>query len=408
MSWTEVISDSTLDESISNKLRAYEIKRLSVSKKDPSLELPITYENYSGLISDLKSNSSQIELINLQNILTEKLQTELTNDELESLVNTVTLTTEKISSRSFSKEKLFKVKADSVKKRLKDFYLKLKDGFFIPTGFSEFDNTNVGIPLDSYFLIAGKTGSGKSSLSIQLAINMKRSGARVCILPLEMSIEQNLLRIGSNLTKIPIVDIVKDLKIYYKPVVKALADFIHNDDSPACIHFYEPDIDETLDKTLVILKPMDYDIIIIDYINLMAPMGGDNINQALSLNLASRYAKRYASIHKTIICMLAQLDDEADRVRYSRALAEDASNYWLWLEDKDTIAATECITIYQKKARNQNPIPFKLKADLKISRYSDWIEDQNSNSSDSRKTKRLSKDFDDLEHNSDVPTDDDI
>lgn len=375
LTWKELISDSTLEANVSSKLKALEVRRSKVVGHDQSLEIAKTFEEFQSLLVDLKVNSTHKDLISVENKLASSLNTGITKDTLDEIIGETLTTLENLKLRFTNKAKLFKIEQKAVRSRFKDFYSQLNSGFFVPTGFKGFDAINLGIPKDSFFLIAGKSGSGKSSLAIQLSLNFKRAGARVCVVPLEMSIEQNLLRFGSNLIGVPIVDIIKDFKRYYKPLVKAITAIVEDESDASCIHFYEPEIDETLDKTLAILAEHEYDVIFIDYINLMAQMGGDTVSQAYALNLASRYAKRWATSNKTIVCFLAQLDDDENRVRYARALQEDASNFWLWNQTSAEIGELGYVEILQRKARNQNPKPFKLKVDLSCSKYTDYIEE---------------------------------
>lgn len=392
LTWKELILDRSLPEVIRRKLRAKEIRRSHLKTTDSSLILPSTLREYQNLLKNLYHEAKHTQLVNIQNNLTGDLEKEdFVKDEIDNIIQKYTSKLESISKLEIQEGALFETSPKIIRTRLKRFYVQLKKGFFIPTGFKNFDNQNLGIPLDSYFLISAKTGAGKTGLALQLAMNMKYAGARICFLPLEMSIEQMLLRLSSNLLNIPVTKIVSEFKYYYKPMVKALTTFIGND-SYSCLNFYVPEISETLENVLVKLKPLQYDIIIIDYISLLAPMDGKT--GAESLNIASRYAKRYATNNKTIVCLLAQLDEELNRVRYSRAMVEDASNCWTFNENKESIQETGYITIKQLKARNQDPYNFRLGSNLACSKFWDYtgFEDVPSN----KRKRKISKEFDDV------------
>ena len=396
LTWKELMADASLSSETHRILRAKEIKRKKLSKHDASLNLPSEYKEYGAFVEALTIGSKLASLISLQNKLTTMLSSpeKVSPDKIDSIIKFVDSKMNSLSQLTSSAGNLVKLNKSTVRSRLKEFHKKLKNNYFLPTGFTAFDNMNLGIPLDSYMLIAGKTGSGKSTLALCLAANWKKAGARVCFVPLEMSVEQNLLRLGSMLSGIKITDIVSNLKAYYKPLMKKLDIFLEEKpDDPSCLHFYEPDVDETVIDILNTLKLGQYDVIIIDYIGLTAPLDD---NEAKDLGMASRFAKVYATNNKTAIVYLQQLDDDKNRVRYARKLAEDASNAWYWYQTKDDIAELGYIQIDQKKARNQNPFPFRLKADLSCCSFTnyDGEDDGVLETQRSRKGNTLSKKLD--------------
>lgn len=405
LTWKELIADASISPDSIKNIRSREVKRKNLEKHDASLKLPRNYDEYSSLISTLHFNSQHYQLIEFQNELTKKLSDgTVTKDKLERILKFATKSLDTIKEIDNGVGNLVKLNKKNVRDILRNFYVKLKNNWFIPTGYKAFDSKNLGIPLDSYFLLSAKTGAGKSSLALDMAIKMKMKGARVCFVPLEMSIEQNLLRIGSNLTKIPIVEIVNNLKSYYRPIMHKVDKLLEEtDDNPSCFHFYEPEVDETVVDILNTLKVGKYDIIIVDYIGLTAPLDS---NEAKDLGLASRFAKVYATANKTIVCYLAQLDEEKARVRYARKLVEDASNAWIWKQTKEEVAELGYIQITQKKARNQDPFSFKLKANLACCRLSTY---RDGDTGDQKLDKKLDKQQEPIEDiSSDVPTDSDI
>lgn len=406
LTWKELIADSSFSESVRRKLRTKEVKRKKLSNVDPSLRLPKSYAEYKSLLKSVSYDAKHVKLVELQNRLTERLGgEEITKQKIETLIEDCSSRIEVVKSLGSVSSSMFNVSSKEVREKIKGFYKELKRGFFLPTGFKEFDSRNIGIPVDSYFLIAAGTGCGKSSLILQLGINMKRAGARVCLVPLEMSIEQMLIRLGSNLLGVPVNKITANLKHYYKPLVKSIRRFIGKEDSPECFSFYEPAISEPLDRCLSILKPYDFDIVFIDYIGLMAPMKG--LEDWKALDMAGRYAKRFATNNQTTICLVAQLDETEKKVRYAKALAEHASNAWYWYESMEEIIELNMIKIHQKKARGQSPVGFRLNADLATSRFRNYIYSEEEREKfkkkrTRRKTKKLAKGMDDIPGDTDV------
>jgi len=370
LTWKELIFDSSLPERVRDKLRIREIKRQQLSTKDKALLLPRTYDEVTVLLESNWYNAVHSRIIKLQNKLTEDLSRSPGNEEINRIYEEVEKSLTDIKSLSSTSGTILHLSKPIIRDTMAGFRHRLKNNFFLPTGFKDFDNKNLGIPLDSYFLISGKTGSGKSTLALQLALNMKRSGARVCFLPLEMSVEQMLIRIASSLMQVGITKIVKNFDYYEKKVVKSINKFMKKEDnSPECFDFYLPEAGETLVDVLIKLKPYQYDIIFVDYVNLLSPLDREDWK---SLDKAGRAAKVWATNNKTVVCLLAQLDAEKETVRYSKALEEHASNMWVWPENKDKIAEVGYITIKQPKARNQDPFTFKLSVDLSISRISNY------------------------------------
>lgn len=396
LTWGELLLNPNLSEKTSTFLRGREIRRKKLRENDDSFVLPIDKEGYKSLIKRSQHDARLSKLFELQNELTTELKENLTPDQLEPLLTLCTDTVSNISNLKTKKGNHFEVTRDSVKNSLKEFYKQVKNNFFLPTGFTAFDSVNLGLPLDSFMLISGKSGTGKSALATQLSINFKRAGARVCFMPLEMSEEQMLLRFASNFLTIPVNELVRNLKIYYKDIVRSITRELVKGEG--CFHFYTPDIDETYPDALTRVRDYQYDVTIADYIGLFNQMHPE---QSKSLDMSTRFGKLHATKYRSLTIALCQLDDEADRIRYARAMKEHASNAWIWKENLSDILETGSITIKQIKARNQNPCDIKLRCNLACSQYSDYIEDiDNKTGVDDKRNKSLGNGFD---TSSDVP-----
>lgn len=398
LTWGQLLINPDLGEKTSTFLRGREIRRKKLRETDDSFVLPVDKDGYNSLIKRTQHDAKLSKLFELQNELTTELKENLTPSQLEPLLTLCTDTVSNITNLKTKKGNLFEVTRDNVKKSLKDFYRQVKNNFFLPTGFTAFDSVNLGLPMDSFMLIAGKSGTGKSALATQLSINFKRAGARVCFMPLEMSEEQMLLRFASNFLSIPVNELVINLKAYYKDIVKSITKELVKGEG--CFHFYTPDIEETYPDALTRVRDYQYDVTIADYIGLFNQMHPE---QSKSLDMSTRFGKLHATKYRSLTIALAQLDDEADRIRYARAMKEHASNAWIWKETQSDIIETGSITIKQIKARNQNPCDIKLRCNLACSQYSDYIEDMDYNKGDNdsrRKDKSLGVGFD---TSSDVP-----
>jgi KaiC/GvpD/RAD55 family RecA-like ATPase len=322
--WSELIGLPELGTKNATKLKALELRRLKLKQTDDSLNLPSNEKQYTTFIKRTLHDAKHLKLIELQNELSEGLQVDdMTTESLEPLLDLVKATVQEIDTFKVNRGSLFEINDKNAKSKIKELYHNMKNNFIIPTGFTAFDNVNMGIPLDSLFVIAAKSGCGKSSMLLQYFINARKQGARCCLLPLEMSEEQMLIRLASNLLEIPANELLKGLKKYYKKIIKAIREFCAplNNNDPGCIHFYMPEMGETLPDVLEKLQTYKYDIIGVDYLNLLTQTSTEKWE---SLYNDSAYAKRFASKNRTQVVLLAQLDDKTDDIRYSKGLKEHA------------------------------------------------------------------------------------
>lgn len=403
----EIVNDLALSSEVRRKLKLKEIKRNKLKKHDESLALPSSLSEYRNVISKVRFKSTKNNLISFQNELTDRLKNINSEHDLSKLISECESSI--IDLQSISRDtssNLYRLNKKNISRLFKSFGNQIENDFFLPTGFKGFDNLNIGLPKDTFFLLAGMSGTGKSSLMINLALNMKKLGARVCIIPYEMSIESNLIRVGANITNTNITDIVSNYRHYEKDLIQKVSKVLYSKDDASCIDFYDPELGETIDVVLTKLLPYRYDIIFIDYINLVPFMGGDNVSEAVALSKASKYAKSYARKTGTRVCYLAQFDDTEKRVRYSRAMQEDASNYWYWNQSLEEIEELGYIKIIQKKARNQSPKSFKLKPDLACCKYYDYS--SKDLESDYAKKIKKSKSMEGFDNLDDIPNEEDI
>lgn len=192
----------------------------------------------------------------------------------------------------------------------------------VPTGFATYDRIMGGFPDHGLVVLAATTSSGKSAMANQLCLNMHKIGWDVCKVSLEMSEEQEIERMLSSITGIEHkrirskklrVDEIKVIRNAYKKFV------IDSKQAEKRLTVVSPIEDVGLTQLLILLKPYDYKVIIIDYISLLKEKEG--VEQWKSLSDAAREAKRFTLKQKCLVIMLAQLDDD-NRIRYSKAIKE--------------------------------------------------------------------------------------
>jgi archaellum biogenesis ATPase FlaH len=391
LTWKELLHDPVLSDKIITRLKSREIKRKALVNKDAALRLPININELKVIFENLVVNSQYIKLIDLQNKLSDKLKDKKMNtEEVEGIISLCSDNVEKIQGLKGSSGAILKTTELSPKEAWNLFSTKLRK-FCVPTGFKNFDSVNVGIPKDSLWVISAPSGAGKSTVAMQVGMNAYRLGAKVCIVSLEMSVEQILLRIAANLTGISKDDINKNPDMYRIKIKKAFKKFFKPPTKVAGFDLYIPGGDDDISDVLMYLKPQDYDIIFIDYISLLAPMHGDVWR---SLDLSARFGKVYATNNETIICLIAQWDEEKDNIRYAKALREHSSNLWKWLISQEQLKETGLLNIQQPKARNQNPLDFTVRMSPAISKVED-VDVNDLYTDDDDGTTPITKEFED-------------
>lgn len=240
----------------------------------------------------------------------------------------------------------------------------------IPTGFATYDSVMGGFPDNGLVILAATTSSGKSTMANQLAININKIGWDVCKVSLEMPEDQEIQRFLSNQTGIPHKKIhnkqltPKEIKA----VRKAYKEFVEKSKAEERrLTIIAPTEDLSLTQILMLIKPYNFKVIIIDYISLLKENG--NVEQWKHLSDVAREAKRYTLKTGCLIIMLAQLDQD-NKIRYSRAIQEHADVVWTWsLSDADR--ENEKFTVNQTKGRNQGLISFEVNGKFECMQLTD-------------------------------------
>ena len=248
----------------------------------------------------------------------------------------------------------------------------------IKTGFAGYDAETYGLGVNGLLILGSGTGGGKSALGLQLSINCFRQALNVAIVSLEIGNRQYFTRCLSNLSgvshsKIRTKTCSEDELDHITTTYKNLVRWGKKNDCRLTI--YPPVTDTNLSNTLLLLKPLGYDVIVLDYIGLFSEgLGGGSDPQWQQYNEMARQAKRFSEVNECLVIMLVQ-SDENMTIKFSKNMANHADWIWLWSLTKENKMSNE-FTIHQVKGRDMPTTSFTVNFDFSIMRI--WQEN-NSN-----------------------------
>lgn len=359
-SWEQVTTDPRLSETARSFLMGTEAKKVKDAR------------SVSRLLESVNHYEKLRRIYNLANDTIEDLVKP--SVDLESLTQRITEASSELHTNVIGvKEQIARIGRGNNTKGLVEDCLDGETLRVVPTGFRVFDDVNGGLPMADLMLGAGPTGGGKTAImAIQLLLNLSMHAPAILI-PLEMTKQQTMHRVLSNLSGIKINKftsgtLTDDEKIKARKAYTRFAKEQKKRDTEYAI--WDPERDITMEEALYSVLPYNYDIILIDYVGLLKGMDEDN--QARALGAAARFAKVFAKTHNKLVIILAQLSDDM-KVRYSRAMAEHAANAWMW-QYSQAERDSGIVTILPFKSRNQDPTPFNLAVDFSVMRAGDATE----------------------------------
>jgi replicative DNA helicase len=221
------------------------------------------------------------------------------------------------------------------------------------TGFRAFDAATGGFARRDLVLIAATSNGGKSVMANQLAINAYLLQCRdVAIVSFEMDDEEIYARILSALTAIPfeLIYLHKLTEEQTRRCEHAWEVFTTHGKRNACkFAVWCPGFDVTPEQIGAILKPNGFDEILIDYVGLVNP----EQKAALWENLGD-ITKGFKSVARTqnnVVIVMAQLDEDTNKVKYSKAMKHHSSYVWQWVYGEEQRETNE-ILLEMSKARH--------------------------------------------------------
>jgi replicative DNA helicase len=354
LQYSELLADTTLEEEYRDILREGrpevckdpELAKRKIAVLDKYRKARIIYQCNKDMIEALKQPKVDIDLL------------------LDTMSDSIT----SARSKEDVAELIHSVGKDGNAEDLVEEALSVEDEVLLKVGFKEIDEKNGGIPAEGVMILASTTSGGKSTMLMNMLMNIYRLNKVSCSnVSLEMNKNKLTRRMLSKLTKIP----------YWKFVKKALSEDERDIARKAWRRFHRfgvkhdcqfsiicPTHSVGITQLLTLLKPYGHKVIGIDYISLLE--GVDGNDQWKALSSIAREAKIFSGANKCLIILLAQLDADDDRIRYSKGILEHADCAWSWNYYKPEVRETKTMPIRQLKARDQELFPFDLKEDFAI------------------------------------------
>lgn len=231
----------------------------------------------------------------------------------------------------------------------------------IPTGIKPFDEQSGGFMRGGLVTIGATSGGGKSLMANALSGRMAERGFKVVVVPLEMSKVEMTSRAIARVAKL---DVTKILQRRLAAGEKELAETKYRrwslkiKKAGGRLTVWKPKEDVTIEDTFAAVASLDADVVIVDYISLLAGTDGDDSWQ--QLGAIARLGKINAEATNRVNILLCQVNDDG-KVRYARAISEHSSNSWVWTTKKEEREKPiGRIKIEQPKARNSRSFPFEV------------------------------------------------
>ena len=241
----------------------------------------------------------------------------------------------------------------------------------IPTGFGDFDRATGGFKRKNVIVLGSVPGGGKSAMALQMAIFQFMMGFNVCVISYEMDIGEIESRLYANVSKVNHSEInLRKLRNGKKELIlKRYGEFLDSSKNTNRLTLWTPQRELNINQIALELKSKNYDIIYIDYLSLLY----QNPKKAMWENLGehTRAAKIAASSLNTAMVLLAQYDDESNKIKYSSAIKANANFVWVW-DYSDKEKETGILEVKQLKSRNSLTFPFYLETDYSVFSFKDY------------------------------------
>lgn len=354
ISYDDLIEDPALNEEYRDILR--EFKKKPARTDEQAKELLESLDNY---------RKTRHLYYMAKNVIDTLQEAEV---DIDALLDDTTDRITQTRSRESMADLVLTIGKDANAYDLAEQAMSPEDEILLKSGFTEFDTRNGGLPDEGVMLLAATTSGGKSVTRMNLMKNIYQLNAvSVGTVSLEMNAKKETRRMLSNLTGIPFWKfnkkrLNKEEKEIARKAWKKFHKFgIKNDCSYSLLC---PTRGLSIQQTLMLVKPYKWKVLAIDYIGLLE--GTDSADQWKVLSSITRECKVFSAENHCLVILLAQLDSEDDRIRYSKGILEHADNAWIWNYSKQEQRDLKTLPIKQLKARDQELFGFDLKEHFEI------------------------------------------
>lgn len=154
------------------------------------------------------------------------------------------------------------------------------------TGIDEFDRSLGGLYRGELLVLAGRPSMGKTALALHMALGAARQGKRVCFFSLEMTERQLISRLLCMLSN------VEPDKLRFKQLLAEDCDKLNQaatelDRMPLYLNYCSGcTFEEIRAKTLATHRRQPFDLIIVDYLNLVNVVSGSRSDMRDTMDLA--------------------------------------------------------------------------------------------------------------------------
>ncbi len=371
LDYTDLLEDPSLDEEFRDILR--DDKKKAAKTEADALELVSQLDRYRVMRVAYEASKAVVEKLK---------DTKVDPDEL---INFMAGKVSEARSRENLQDKILNIGADGNAYSLIDKVLDPTTERLYKTGYHEYDTRNGGMVTEGVWILAGTTSGGKSVLRMNIMDYMYYHNNLDCLtVSLEMNAEKEARRLSSSRSGVPLWKIAKG--VLSEKERKLIKDewkkfYRHGKKNNCRYSLFCPTRGLTIGQLLLLIKPFKFKVVAIDYVSLLE--GVDEKDQWKTLSSIVRQCKIFSAENHCLVILLAQLDSDDDRIRYSKGMLEHADACWKWNYSRPEQRELKEIPIQQAKARDQELFNFPLKEQFEIMRVTNPDNVQAESESDS-------------------------
>jgi len=294
--------------------------------------------------------------------------------DIDSIMGDMEKTMLDMRSSSVEEAKMFHLGSGFNSPELYNNILNVERSNLIPSTFNNFDKIVKGFGPNDLLFLASHAKGGKSIVALNMCIRMYlRHNKDVCFITLEMPPEEIADRLFSHISGVKYSKIRQ--RICTPPELKTIQvaynSFIEHGRKNNCRFTIQSPVDFTIRDLRLKIKPMRYNIICLDYINLLSGLP-EKMAKWEKLDEWSRELKKLTIEMNAFFIVPAQMNADGD-IRYSKALKEHATNIWTWFYGEGE-KTSGCIEVNQLVTRGWGFFPFKLAPDFDFMKIEDYDE----------------------------------